>query len=263
MSDPSNSDVSAAAVWSSSAPLVADVTGGTVRALSPGEAEISASYLGAVAKTLVNISPLMSLDGIVHETSPTEATPIGDALIMVIGGRFDGRQTRTASDGRFRLFDVAGVVRVRVGHEGFQTYEMDVNLATVRTLDVALAPPNTPVTDVYSFSTGYQPGDPPIRSGDEFPFAIHSSGIIQVTLDSWRTPYDGDFLTVDLIRSATVLGHLQNCDALDALLISECTASRLPDGFTITSAEPGIFVLKIASERRLILAYHIRVTHPR
>jgi hypothetical protein len=119
--DPSSSDIGTAAVWSSSAPLVADVTAGTVRALSPGEAEIRASYLGVIAKMVVNVSPLMSLDGIVHETSPREATAIGDALITVIGGRFDGRQTRTASDGRFRLLDIAGVVRVRVVHEGFQS----------------------------------------------------------------------------------------------------------------------------------------------
>jgi hypothetical protein len=55
---------------------------------------------------------------------------------------------------------------------------------------------------------------------------------------------------------------MQNCDALDALLVPTCTSSRLPDSITIP-AFPGTFVLKIGSERHVILVYHIRVTHPR
>jgi hypothetical protein len=263
VSTESNADVGTIATWASSSSEVAEVDKGTVRALSPGITEISASYVGSVAKTLIKVSALTPLDGVVLETSPTRTTPIGDALVSVIGGCFDARQARTDNDGRFHLADLAGAFRVRVSRAGFETIETAVDLDARDTLDVALESLAGSVTDVYAFSTGYQPGDPPLRTEDRFTFAVHTGGSIQIALNSWRTPYDGDFLDVELISGGTTLAHLRNCDSIGALVVATCTGSRLPEGLTVVSASPGTFVLKVGSERNLILAYHILVTHPR
>src|SRR5688572_19614872 len=52
-----NTDVTAVAAWTTSAPSVAVVANGVVTAVSSGSAQISATYLGVVGRLTLNISP--------------------------------------------------------------------------------------------------------------------------------------------------------------------------------------------------------------
>lgn len=256
-------DPGSAAVWRSSAPSVADVSGGDVRVLAAGDATITATFDGLSVETKIAVTDYGALDGVVHELPPTQTRAIAGAAVMVVGGRFDGVSAQTDASGRFHLARVAGALTLRVSHPSFQTRQVDADVAASPALSLDLAPPASTVTESYGFSTGVPATQ--WTKEDHFSFPVHNPGTIQVTIESWRTPYQGDsgdYLVVELSKGSTMVARLRNCDTA-VYGPGFCTSYRLPDGTNLTAEEGQTYTIRIASERSIIEGYRVTVTHPR
>jgi hypothetical protein len=87
------------------------------------------------------------------------------------------------------------------------------------------APSASVITDVYSFSAGVPATES--RQEDHFSFSVHDPGAIQVTIESWRTPYQGDgadYLRVELLKGSSVLSVMRNCAVLAGDAGAPCTS---------------------------------------
>jgi carboxypeptidase family protein len=258
------SDVTAAGEWHSSDLTVAQVQNGRVGALAAGTAQISATYLGRTATTTVAVTPLGTVRGVVHELPPTEQRLIAGATVTVVGGRFGDRQTRTDAQGAFAIGDVAGRLTIRIEHPAFDATQITVDASSATPLDVAMAPPAVAQTEVFAFAS--DPAHPTDRVVDTFPLSIHRSGDVRLALESWHTPYQddgGDYLAVELLKGTAVLARIRNCDGWAFAAGAPCNGSSLPQAMDVAVEGRETYQLRISSERQIITAYRVLVTHPR
>ncbi len=94
------------------------------------------------------------LAGIVDEPG-TPPGPVVDARVEVIGGPAAGLSTTTATDGRFRLYGVAGDTTIQITKDGYQTQTQRVNVADhnqVLTVSLPLVRPRSDFSGTYSLT---------------------------------------------------------------------------------------------------------------
>lgn len=156
LSDGVSRDVTDETVWHSSSPSVLSIDGtGLATAHARGETHLSANYLSRLSTREVIVVPAGSyrLTGQVTESDASDAVLV-DALVEVTAGSGAGLSTATGTDGRYRLYGVAGDTQIRVTKEGFQPRVLSVAVADHQTqnVELSLVRPREDVSGAYTLT---------------------------------------------------------------------------------------------------------------
>jgi len=116
-SDGTTEDVTSQATWSSNNSRVLSVSGGVASGGERGEAFITGRYLNrsASAQMLVLPQGTFKLSGVVADAG----IGLEGVTVEVIGGTGEGLKTQTDSAGTYRLYGVAGSVRLHLKRDGY------------------------------------------------------------------------------------------------------------------------------------------------
>jgi hypothetical protein len=137
-------DVTTRATWSSTDDDTLRVSSGLATALRDGEAGVRADYLGVSARvTILILSPgTFRIDGRVLDVN----FGVAGARVDVVAGTGTGKSATTDADGTFKLYGVAGAIRLRVTADEYQTVEQAATIANNQNLTVHLAPARVPAS---------------------------------------------------------------------------------------------------------------------
>jgi hypothetical protein len=149
MSDGASQNVTAQSSWQSTSIAVATVnTGGTVLAVAPGEADITAAYQSVSGRLKITVIPrTANLCGVVRETG---AGGLRDARVEVRDGPNAGRVTASDNGGNYCLSSLeAGNFTLRASLNAYDAVEQFVALGDNMVVDLSLrrtspTPPPTP-----------------------------------------------------------------------------------------------------------------------
>jgi hypothetical protein len=137
---PDGTQKSSDAVWTSSNDSVATVSStGFVTILGQGGVNITATAYDH--ESSVHLRAPFAINGVVHETLPTEDTPVAGARVEVQGGSDGGISMLTDSAGRFSIdVEAAGVV-LSVSKDGYDPSSLAISaLPRDERANVALMP---------------------------------------------------------------------------------------------------------------------------
>lgn len=138
-----NEDCTIEAQWMSSDPAVL-VVDGLVRAVAAGRAVVEAEYHGESSPgVLVKVRvggdlPVWTLSGSVSNSETGRL--ILSATVRVRDGLFAGVSDRTDRGGRYRLFDIAGRLRIDAEAEGYESETATIEMTRDRVHHFNLAP---------------------------------------------------------------------------------------------------------------------------
>lgn len=133
-------DVTAEAVWFSSAGLVLSIANtGAAAGRGVGETHLSANFanLRTTREVIVVPEGTFRLGGIVTESDTSDAS-LGGAVVAVTAGAVSGLSAITAPNGHYALYGVTGETRVQVTKEGYQTRVETIITTDHRTENFAL-----------------------------------------------------------------------------------------------------------------------------
>jgi hypothetical protein len=136
-SDGSNETVAEGVRWSNPFSNVLQVTtAGLATGRSAGEAPLFASFGGRSASANVLVLPANTfrLSGFVRDFG----FGVPDVTVSVISGTGSGLTTRTASDGSYRLFGVAGSLELQIKKEGYGNARATLDVAEHRAHDLSI-----------------------------------------------------------------------------------------------------------------------------
>jgi Bacterial Ig-like domain (group 2)/Carboxypeptidase regulatory-like domain len=139
--------------WTSSDDKSATVSGsGLVTAWRSGAVTITATSGASKAIVTVRIQTgARRMSGVVTQPPP-KGQPVAGARVTVVEGRYEGISSSTDSLGRFVLYDVTGVVKLRVSAPYFQ--DLEVTLDAGAPVVVQLAPLPGMIIDAIAGSGG-------------------------------------------------------------------------------------------------------------
>lgn len=139
--DGRTADVTSEAAWGSSANEVAAIVSpGVVSALARGDARVSVHYrhLGSQKDVVVLPDGTYRLIGQVTEAE-TASVPVSGVRVEAMSGTGEALSTVTGDDGGYRLYGVAGLVRVRFSKDGYRAGETELAVETHTATNVELA----------------------------------------------------------------------------------------------------------------------------
>jgi hypothetical protein len=134
-------DVTNEAAWASSANGVATIgSPGEVTAHARGDARVNVRYrnLGSHKDVVVLPDNTYRLIGQVTEAE-TASVPVSGVTVEAASSTGEALSTVTTDDGRYRLYGVAGLVRVRFSKDGYHVGETELTVDTHTSRDVALS----------------------------------------------------------------------------------------------------------------------------
>jgi hypothetical protein len=216
--------------WKSSDPAVATISSaGVLTAVGFGTADITASAYEHDAFAHLRVP--VSITGLVHESMPTETTPVPGARVE-IQEETGGAIATTDSSGRFTLEVATASATLIVTKEGYDSRSVALSgLTPGLRPDIGLVPNGPPVRSAYSgalctvaawLSPGLQYSPPcwgtnypyPLEAHHRFP--VHRSGIATITV---KYRYVGDYyannLRVQLLCSGQVVLEKQIANRWD------------------------------------------------
>ena len=126
-SDGSSESLTSGVVWTSNRSNVLQVDAqGVVTGRSVGETAVTARYSGRSASRGILVVPTGTyrLSGQVTE----EGVPITSASVTVIAGTGEGLSTVTDNAGSYRLYGVAGSIKLHIKKAGYQNLTQDVHV---------------------------------------------------------------------------------------------------------------------------------------
>jgi hypothetical protein len=146
-------DVTSEAKWASSANDVVTIASpGMVAAHARGDARVSVHYrnLGSQKDVVVLPDGTYRLIGQVMEAE-TASVPVSGVQVQAVSGTGETLSTVTGDDGRYRLYGVAGLVRLRFSKDGYRAGETElaVETHTARNVELALERPRAEVAGSY------------------------------------------------------------------------------------------------------------------
>jgi hypothetical protein len=135
-SDGTTADVTSLVQWSTSSTRVLEVAGGSVRGKEPGEVQIWAYYLNRSASTAILVLPegTFKLAGTVTDGG----VGLDGVTVAVIGGTGEGLSAVTDLSGSYRLYGVAGSVRLHAKKLGYENRTEALEVTTHRTADIGM-----------------------------------------------------------------------------------------------------------------------------
>ena len=142
-SDGSTENVTTTATWTTNnSRAITAVSGGTVRANSPGEAVITARYQnrGASKPVLAVPTGTYKLSGRITEG----AVAVPAVSLTVTRGIGEGLTATSGVDGRFALYGVAGEVRVQASKVGYRDTIRDLRVESTMTDNFEIVPARAP-----------------------------------------------------------------------------------------------------------------------
>lgn len=154
--DGRRADVTSEARWASSANEVVSITSpGVLAAHARGDARVSVHYrhLGSQKDVVVLPDGTYRLIGEVTEAE-TASVPISGVRVEAASGNGETLSTVTDDKGRYRLYGVAGLVRVRFSKDGYRAgeTELPVETHTARNVELSLERPRANVAGSYTLT---------------------------------------------------------------------------------------------------------------
>ena len=136
-SDGTTADVTSLVKWSMSSTRVLEVADGMVRGKEPGEVQIWAYYLNRSASTSILVLPegTFKLAGTVTDGG----VGLDGVTVAVIGGTGEGLSAVTDLSGSYRLYGVAGSVRLHAKKLGYENQTEALEVTTHRTADIRMS----------------------------------------------------------------------------------------------------------------------------
>lgn len=136
-SDGTTADVTSQVTWFSSNSRVVEVANGVVRGQDRGEASIQARYQGRFASALMLVLPegTFKLSGAVTDTG----IGVDGVTVAVISGTGEGLSAITDLPGSYRLYGVAGSVRLHAKKAGYENRIEALDVTTHRTADIDMS----------------------------------------------------------------------------------------------------------------------------
>ena len=138
--DGRSADVTAEAAWATSAPdVVSIVSPGMLAAQARGDARVNVHFRNAGSQKDVVVLPdgTYRLSGRVTEEE-TSAAPVGAVEVEATSDAGERLTTSTGDDGRYRLYGVAGLVRLRFSKAGYRTGDKELMVTAHATSDIEL-----------------------------------------------------------------------------------------------------------------------------
>jgi hypothetical protein len=136
-SDGTTADVTSLVKWSTSSTRPLEVADGMVRGKEPGEVQIWAFYLNRSASTSILVLPegTFKLAGTVTDGG----VGLDGVTVAVIGGTGEGLSAVTDLSGSYRLYGVAGSVRLHAKKLGYENQTEALEVTTHRTANIAMS----------------------------------------------------------------------------------------------------------------------------
>jgi hypothetical protein len=175
--DGSTGDVTADAGWRANAPQIAFSSAGVATAKVIGETDVEATFhiFKAQLRVLVLEPGTFKLSGTIRERGGGSA---GSAKIYVLSGVGQDKQ---AFGGEYRIYGVAGPLRVEVSKTGYFTSVHDIDVTGHVVRDFEIVHLETPVDVAGNWTLTL--GPPPAGCPDGLPAAAHTRsynvGVIQ------------------------------------------------------------------------------------
>jgi hypothetical protein len=154
--DGSREDAGARVRWSTDAPLALTVSQtGLIKGEQPGGGLVMAEYqsLSARVPILVLPSGTFKLSGVVTSSG----LGVSGVTVTVDSGGAEGTTTTTHTDGRYALYGVTGLVRVRLTKSGYEAGTEAIEVTDHRTLDVALRPDRSTTNGTWTLTLSAGP----------------------------------------------------------------------------------------------------------
>jgi hypothetical protein len=139
--DGRSADVTAEAAWATSSPeIVSIVSPGMLAAQARGDARVNVHFRNAGSQKDVVVVPdgTYRLTGRVTEAE-TSAVPVDAVQVEAMSDAGERLTTSTGDDGRYRLYGVAGLVRLRFSKSGYRTGDKELMVGAHETSDIELA----------------------------------------------------------------------------------------------------------------------------
>lgn len=157
-----SSDVTSLASWTSSARDVATFASpGVLSAQARGDTRVTVQFrhLGSQKDVAILPDGTYRLTGLVTETD-TASAPVGGVRVEASSSAAEPLSTVTGDDGRYRLYGVAGLVRVRFSKDGYRSgeSELTVNAHAASNVELALERPRDNVAGIYQLTISAAPG---------------------------------------------------------------------------------------------------------
>lgn len=142
-SDGTTRDLTTSVSWSSFTAPLRHVGGGRFQAFEMGDGRVNVSMtrISASFAVIVTTPGTFKLSGTIRDASGT----VENVEIQVTSGTGTGLSTKSAFNGRYALFGVAGVVGLRASAPGYTTRELQVTLDGHGVRDVDITPVSEPV----------------------------------------------------------------------------------------------------------------------
>src|SRR5712691_4245203 len=163
------------AAWQSSDTTVAMLsTAGVLTVVGGGNVDVTATAYGVSAKSHLFVP--YDVNGVIHESAPTQSVALAGASVVVRGGPHDGQTTMSDSAGRFTLRGIEapgfGVLITKSGYDpaSFQVLELPRDARP----DIALSPIGTEILTFSgtAFRFGQSPGVHLVN--------VHTQGSVQI-----------------------------------------------------------------------------------
>ena len=137
-SDGSTEDVTTRVIWNSFRSSILTVAAGLVTAVATGDSIVQARFANLASTREVIVLPpgTFRVAGVITE-GDSPATPVVGARVDVPGSPTVAAAS-TLSDGRYRLYGVAGPVRIRAEKSGYQTAFQDGLITSHETVNLVL-----------------------------------------------------------------------------------------------------------------------------
>lgn len=268
------------AKWSSSDPSIVRVTdAGIASALKAGVVTIAASVYGQ--DSAVRAAVATTLVGRVHESPPTQSTPVSGAVVTVTDGADAGATATSDASGRFQLDLVAPESTLKIARDGYDTVRVSIPpLDAAPTVDVGLIP-NGP--EVYQAFTGILCADPPFETrpshlrrktciGNNYPYPVemrhamivHRPGRLFLGLEFvYRGDYYANYLTTSVWCGTRLVA------AHTAEGVSGFPFYNVADSWTVDLTEPCAYDVRLSDyiyddkDQTPWTSYQLEVQHPR
>jgi hypothetical protein len=166
-------DVTNEATWGSSANDVATIVSpGVVSGAARGDARVSVQYrhLGSQKDVVVLPDGTYRLIGQVTEAE-TASVPVNGVKVEAMSGTGEALSTVTGDDGGYRLYGVAGLVRLRFSKDGYRDADTELNVGShaARNVELSLERPRANVAGSYLLTISAAAG-----CRDKFPDHLRS-----------------------------------------------------------------------------------------
>jgi hypothetical protein len=181
-----NETVTDGVTWVSDDPRIASVDQrGVVTALAPGETRIRATVNTVSGTTALRIvAGIRTLNGLVHESWPTEQKSIAGATVTAVDAAGNAQSAVTDSSGRFTLRLAPGIAQITVAAPGYETTTASADpTAGTELLSLSLPPVMREVRESFAYIS---PAPATFIDQRRFRINVHHAGEV-------RAEYTGSY----------------------------------------------------------------------